>query len=101
MRVYCGKDYEEASRIAANLIAAQVTVKPDCVLGLATGSTPIGTYKCLVEKYEKGDLGLGCGDGHCTFVLVFFCGYGKFAGGKISYGFSVPGTGIYCDSLSL
>lgn len=56
MRVYCGKDYEEASRIAANLIAAQIVMKPDCVLGLATGSTPIGTYKCLVEKYEKGDL---------------------------------------------
>ena len=56
MRVYCGKDYEEASKIAANLIAAQVTMKPDCVLGLATGSTPIGTYKCLVEKFEKGDL---------------------------------------------
>ena len=56
MRVYCGKDYEEASKIAANLIAAQVIMKPDCVLGLATGSTPIGTYKCLVEKYEKGEL---------------------------------------------
>ena len=56
MRVYCGKDYEEASKIAAGLIAAQVVMKPDCVLGLATGSTPIGTYKCLVEKYEKGEL---------------------------------------------
>lgn len=56
MRVYCGKDYEEASKIAANLIAAQVTMKPDCVLGLATGSTPIGTYKCLIEKYNSGDL---------------------------------------------
>ena len=56
MRVYCGKDYEEASKIAANLIAAQVIMKPDCVFCLATGSTPIGTYKCLVEKYEKGEL---------------------------------------------
>ena len=53
MRVYCGKDYEEASRIAANLIAAQVIMKPDCVLGLATGSTPIGTYQVLVEKYKS------------------------------------------------
>ena len=50
MRVYCGKDYAEASKIVADIIAGQVTEKPDCVLGLATGSTPIGTYKCLVEK---------------------------------------------------
>ena len=56
MRVYCGKDYEEASKIAANLIAAQVTMKPDCVLGLATGSTPIGTYKKLVEWCAEGIL---------------------------------------------
>lgn len=56
MRVYCGKDYAEASKIAANLIASQVIMKPNCVLGLATGSTPIGTYECLVEKYKNGDL---------------------------------------------
>ena len=56
MRVYCGKDYAEASKIAANLIASQVIMKPDCVLGLATGSTPIGTYECLVEKYKNGDV---------------------------------------------
>ena len=56
MRVYVGKDYEEMSRIAANVLAAQVTMKPDCVLGLATGSTPIGTYKELIRRYENGDL---------------------------------------------
>ena len=56
MRVYVGKNYEEMSRIAANVLSAQVTMKPDCVLGLATGSTPIGTYKVLIERYEKGDL---------------------------------------------
>lgn len=44
------------SRKAANIIAAQVISKPNCVLGLATGSTPIGTYKRLVEMYEAGDL---------------------------------------------
>ena len=44
------------SRQAANLISAQVIVKPNCVLGLATGSTPIGTYKQLIEWYNKGDL---------------------------------------------
>ena len=44
------------SKKAANIIASQVVLKPDCVLGLATGSTPIGAYKNLVEKYEQGDL---------------------------------------------
>ena len=56
MKIYCGKDYRAMSRIAANIIAAQVIMKPDCVLGLATGSTPVGAYEELVEKYKKGDL---------------------------------------------
>ncbi len=56
MKVYCAKDYDLASRKAANIISAQVISKPDCVLGLATGSTPIGTYKQLIAWYEKGDL---------------------------------------------
>ena len=56
MRVYCAKDYNHASRVAANFISAQVIIKPDCVLGLATGSTPIGTYEELIRRYEKGDL---------------------------------------------
>ncbi len=50
------KTYEELSRKAANIIAAQVIQKPECVLGLATGSTPLGTYGELVQKYEAGDL---------------------------------------------
>lgn len=56
MRVYCAKDYYYASRVAANIISAQVIMKPDCVLGLATGSTPIGAYEQLIRWYEKGDL---------------------------------------------
>ena len=56
MRIYVGKNYEEMSRIAANVLSAQVTMKHDCVLGLATGSTPIGTYKVLAERCAKGDL---------------------------------------------
>ena len=56
MRVYIGKNYDEMSRIAANVLSAQVTMKPDCVLGLATGSTPIGTYKVLIERCANGDL---------------------------------------------
>lgn len=56
MRIYRAKDYKEMSRKAANIIGAQVIMKPDCVLGLATGSTPIGTYEELVERYRQGDL---------------------------------------------
>ncbi|MCI8916925.1 MAG: glucosamine-6-phosphate deaminase [Oscillospiraceae bacterium] len=56
MRIYREKDYNAMSRRAAAVIAAQVVSKPDCVLGLATGSTPVGAYKQLVEWYKQGDL---------------------------------------------
>ncbi len=56
MKIYKAKNYQEMSRKAAGLIAAQVLMKPDCVLGLATGSTPIGTYSRLVELYQNGEL---------------------------------------------
>lgn len=56
MRIVRAKDYDDMSRKAANILSAQVIMKPNCVLGLATGSTPIGTYAQLVEWYNKGDL---------------------------------------------
>ncbi len=56
MTICRAKDYNDMSRKAANLISAQIIMKPNCVLGLATGSTPVGTYRQLVEWYEKGDL---------------------------------------------
>lgn len=56
MRIYCEKDYNAMSRRAAAVIAAQVVSKPECVLGLATGSTPIGAYRQLVEWHKRGDL---------------------------------------------
>lgn len=56
MRLIAAKDYNDLSRKAANIIAAQVQLKPDCVLGLATGSSPVGTYKELIAKYEAGEL---------------------------------------------
>lgn len=56
MKILKAKDYNDMSRKAANIISAQVIMKPNCVLGLATGSTPIGTYAQLVEWYKKGDL---------------------------------------------
>lgn len=56
MRIIRVKDYQQMSRDAANIISAQVILKPDSVLGLATGSSPIGAYKQLIEWYNKGDL---------------------------------------------
>ena len=56
MRIYECADYRAMSRQAANVISAQVIMKPDCVLGLATGSSPVGTYEQLVEWYGKKDL---------------------------------------------
>lgn len=56
MRIYEVSDYNEMSRKAANIISAQVILKPNCVLGLATGSTPEGIYKQLIEWYQKGDI---------------------------------------------
>ena len=48
--------YEKLSRKAANIISAQIITKPNSVLGLATGSSPVGTYRQLIEWYNKGDL---------------------------------------------
>ena len=56
MNIYLTEDYQAMSRKAAAILAAQLTLKPDSVLGLATGSTPIGTYKQLIQWYEQGDL---------------------------------------------
>ncbi len=56
MKIIRAKDYAEMSRKAAAVIAAQLIQKPDCVLGLATGGTPVGTYEKLVEWYNNGDL---------------------------------------------
>jgi glucosamine-6-phosphate deaminase len=56
MKIIKAKDYKDMSRKAANIISAQIIMKPNCVLGLATGSTPIGAYEQLVEWYNKGDL---------------------------------------------
>ena len=56
MRIYKTKNYDEMSKKAAQIIAAQIELKPECVLGLATGSTPVGTYQNLVKWYQEGSL---------------------------------------------
>ncbi|MBQ9058072.1 MAG: glucosamine-6-phosphate deaminase [Atopobiaceae bacterium] len=55
MRIIYATDYRDMSRKAANIISAQVILKPDCVLGLATGDSPIGTYDQLAAWNQKGD----------------------------------------------
>lgn len=57
MEFIIAKDYDEMSRLAADRIAACLAAKPDCVLGLATGSTPIGLYADLVEDCKAGKIG--------------------------------------------
>lgn len=56
MRIIKTKDYDDMSRKAANVISAVMTEKPNCVLGLATGSSPIGTYRNLIERCANGDI---------------------------------------------
>ena len=56
MKIYVSDDYKDMSRKAANIVSAHVILNPACVLGLATGSTPIGMYKQLIDWYNKGAL---------------------------------------------
>ena len=56
MKVIVTENYDAMSRQAANILSAEVIAHPDCTLGLATGSSPVGTYKVLIQRYEQGDL---------------------------------------------
>jgi glucosamine-6-phosphate deaminase len=56
MKIIIAKTYEELSRKAANMFASQLILKPDSVLGLATGSSPVGMYKELVRIYRERDI---------------------------------------------
>ncbi len=56
INIISATDYADLSRKAAGIIAAQVLLKPDCVLGLATGSSPLGLYAELIKKYKAGEL---------------------------------------------
>ena len=73
MKVIVTKNYEEMCQKAARIIAAQITLKEDSVLGLATGSTPIGIYADLVKKYEDGVLDFS---EICTVNLDEYVGLG-------------------------
>ncbi|HML36331.1 MAG TPA: glucosamine-6-phosphate deaminase [Bacillota bacterium] len=56
MKLIRAKDYKDMSRKAANILSAQVILKENSVLGLATGNTPEGIYEQLAEWYKKGDI---------------------------------------------
>lgn len=56
IKVISCTDYDELSRVAADIVGGIVQEKPDAVLGLATGSTPVGTYRELIRRYEAGTL---------------------------------------------
>ncbi len=71
MRIIETGSYEEMSVLAAGIIGAQILLKPDSVLGLATGSSPIGAYGELVKDYRRGLLDFS---GVRTVNLDEYCG---------------------------
>lgn len=56
MRIIVADNYAEMSKKAATLVASQVNIKPDSVLGLATGGTPVGMYQELVKMYTEDEV---------------------------------------------
>ena len=71
MKLYIVKNEEEMSDLAAKMVSDKINSKPNTVLGLATGSTPEGMYKRLVELYEKGEVSF---KEITTFNLDEYCG---------------------------
>ncbi len=56
MEILIRENYDEMSKTAANIITNQINANPKSILGLATGSTPIGTYKELIRMHKSGVL---------------------------------------------
>ena len=56
MKITVVENYKEMSEVSAKILADVIKADPECVLGLATGDTPIGMYDCLVEAYKNGEL---------------------------------------------
>ncbi len=54
MRIIVCENYDEMSARAAEIVASQLILKPDSILGLATGSTPIGLYENLAKMNKEG-----------------------------------------------
>ncbi|HVI39302.1 MAG TPA: glucosamine-6-phosphate deaminase [Anaerovoracaceae bacterium] len=71
MKIIKAKSYGDMSRKAANVLSAQVILKSNCVLGLATGATVLGIYEQLIDWYQKGDIDFS---GVCTVNLDEYAG---------------------------
>ena len=71
MRIIITENYDDMSNIATDIIAAQLILNPDSVLGLATGSTPTGMYEGLVKLYNEGRIDF---KDVVTFNLDEYCG---------------------------
>lgn len=63
MKIIIVDSYEEMSLEAASIVKRQLNIKPDCVLGCATGHTPLGMYKELIKAYRRGEVDFR----HATF----------------------------------
>jgi glucosamine-6-phosphate deaminase len=73
MRIHRAKDFQDMSRKAANILSAQVILDSQSVLGLATGESPTGVYRQLIEWHKKGDIDFS----ECVSVnLDEYCGLG-------------------------
>ena len=71
MKIYHVSNYDDMCRKAAGFISAQIILNPKSVLGLATGSTPIGVYEKLAAAYSRGELDFS---EVTTFNLDEYCG---------------------------
>lgn len=71
MKIYIVENYDELSKKAAEIIAKEIKIKNNIVLGLATGSTPEGMYAELVKMYDKGEIDFS---NTCTFNLDEYYG---------------------------
>ena len=71
MKVIVVKNYDELSELGASIIANLIKEKPNCTLGLATGSSPVGTYQNLIKAYNNGEISFK--DVH-SYNLDEYCG---------------------------
>ena len=74
MKIIVVKDYEAMSELGAQIIKEQIQVNPSCTLGLATGSSPIGTYKNLIKANKDGEISF---KDVKTYNLDEYCGISR------------------------
>lgn len=74
MKVIVVKDYQAMSDLGAEIIANTIKANPSCTLGLATGSSPIGTYQNLVKAYENKEISF---KDVKTYNLDEYCGISR------------------------